>query len=150
MDDRQEKSDTAANSNGRDNADLDEELAARFPRPEEIVMPRGSDLPEPPKAAYQRPNLRRDTDPLPEGSNSVLAAVGQRSRNLRSLGVGGTIGISLVVSIGVGTGFGWLADKYLLHSTQMPWGLIVGFMVGVGSGFYNLIRVTNQLNEESE
>ena len=128
----------------------EDDIAARFPKPEDVTAGRGSNLPEPPKIVYNRPNLRRDTDPLPEGSNSVLANVGRSSRNLRSMGVAGTIGISLAVSIGVGTGLGWLLDKYAFGSPQPPWGLISGFMLGVFSGFTNLIRVANQLNRDSE
>lgn len=127
-----------------------DDIVARFPKPEDVTVGRISDLPEPPKMTYNRPNLRRDTDPLPEGTKSVLANVGSNSRNLRSMGVAGTIGISLAVSIGVGAGLGWLVDTYLLSSPQPPWGLIVGFLLGVFSGFANLIRITNQLNRDSE
>lgn len=127
-----------------------DDIVARFPKPEDVTVGRISDLPEPPKMTYNRPNLRRDTDPLPEGTKSVLANVGSNSRNLRSMGVAGTIGISLAVSIGVGAGLGWLVDTYLLGSPQPPWGLIVGFLLGVFSGFANLIRITNQLNRDSE
>ncbi|MBC7806160.1 MAG: AtpZ/AtpI family protein [Akkermansiaceae bacterium] len=127
-----------------------DDIAARFPKPEEVTTGRASNLPEPPKMTYNRPNLRRDTDPLPEGTKSILANVGSNSRNLRSMGVAGTIGISLAVSIGVGAGLGWLIDTYLLGSPQPPWGLIAGFLLGVFSGFANMIRVANQLNRDSE
>jgi F0F1-type ATP synthase assembly protein I len=70
------------------------------------------------------------------------------SGDMRSSGQALTIGTSLVASIIVGTGAGWLVDKYLLHSTGTPWGLVCGFMLGVASGFVNLIRVTNQLNKD--
>ena len=126
------------------------DIAARFPKPEEVTVGQMSNLPEPPTMKYNRPNLRRDTDPLPEGTKSILANVGNNSRNLRSMGVAGTIGISLAVSIGVGAGLGWLIDTYLLGSPQPPWGLIAGFLLGVFSGFANLIRITNQLNRDSE
>ena len=127
-----------------------ENIVARFPRPESVTVGRASELPDPPKVEFKRPELRRDTDPLPQGTKSVLANVGQSSRNMRSMGVAGTIGISLVVSICVGAGLGWLLAKYVLHSGQTPWGLIGGFMLGVFSGFATLIRDTNKLNRDSE
>ncbi len=123
-------------------------IAERFPKPEQVTVGHKYNLPDPPKGTFNRPNLRRDTDPLPEGTKSVLANAGRGAQNLRNMGVGGTIGISLVVSIGVGAGLGWLFDKYVLGSPQTPWGLIIGFMLGVFSGFANLIRVTNRLNRD--
>ncbi|MBC8142790.1 MAG: AtpZ/AtpI family protein [Armatimonadetes bacterium] len=125
-----------------------ENIAARFPKPEEVTAGRRSDLPDPPQGTFNRPNLRRDTDPLPEGTKSVLANAGRGAQNLRNMGVGGTIGISLAVSIGVGAGLGWVLDKFVFGSPDPPWGLIVGFMLGVFSGFANLIRVTNRLNRD--
>ena len=80
----------------------------------------------------------------------MLATVAQRSGSLRGMGAASTIGISLVASIATGAGLGWLVDKYLLHSTQTPIGLICGFMLGVFSGFVNLVRVANQLNQDSK
>lgn len=130
-----------------ENADADD-IMERFPKPEEVTLGRRGDLPDPPQGTFHRPNLRRDTDPLPEGTKSVLASTGRGAQNLRNMGVGGTVGISLVVSIAVGAGLGWLVDTYLLHSTGTPIGLIVGFMLGVFSGFANLIRVTNRLNRD--
>lgn len=127
-----------------------DDIAARFPKPEEVAIQQKSNLPEPPKAVYNRPNLRRDTDPLPEGSKGVVASLAGRGGNVRNMGVAGTIGISLAVSIGVGAGLGWLIDKYLLGSPVTPWGLIFGFLLGVFSGFANLIRITNQLNRDSD
>ena len=128
----------------------EDDIQARFPKPEDVVIERRSSLPEPPVSTHSRPNLRRDTDPLPEGSKSVVASIAGRGGNVRNMGVAGTIGISLAVSIGVGTGLGWLLDKYLFGSPQTPWGMIFGFLLGVFSGFANLIRITNQLNRDSE
>jgi hypothetical protein len=127
-----------------------DDIAARFPKPEEVAIEQKSNLPDPPQATYNRPTLRRDTDPLPEGSKSIVASIAGRGGNVRNMGVAGTIGISLAVSIGVGAGLGWLVDKYLLGSPMTPWGLIVGFLLGVFSGFANLIRITNRLNRDSD
>ena len=73
---------------------------------------------------------------------------GLSGSDLRGVGAASAIGITLAVSIGLGTGLGWLADKYLLHSSGTPWGLIVGFLFGTTSGFINLVRVTNSLNKD--
>jgi F0F1-type ATP synthase assembly protein I len=141
-------SDTQSGENT--NAQEADDITTRFPDPDQITTGRRSDIPEPPKATYTRQHLRRDTDPLPEGSNSILANAGRSSRNLRNMGVAGTIGISLAVSIGVGTGLGWLLDKYVIHPTTTPIGLIFGFLLGVFSGFANLIKVANQLNRDAD
>lgn len=69
--------------------------------------------------------------------------------NVRGMGQAMTIGTGLVASIAVGTGLGWAVDKYLLHSgSGTPWGMIVGFLIGVASGFVNLVRVANELNRQ--
>lgn len=134
---------------GEKTGDDEQEIAARFPKSDEVSLARDiHSLPEPPKGSYERPQTRRDTDPLPEGTKSVLANVGGGSRNMRSMGMAGTIGISLAVSIVVGTGLGYVVDKFLLHSTGTPWGLIVGFLLGTTSGFINLVRVANDLNRD--
>jgi len=133
---------------------------------EETTARRRFDLPEPPVLHFERPRARGSDAPAAgtgeraerSGSSSggaeepkgLLTQAARRSQNIAGLGVASTIGISLVVSIAVGTGFGWLIDKYLLHTRpeQLPVGLILGFLLGVVSGFINLVRVANRLNQD--
>lgn len=124
----------------------DDDLRARFPDPEtdgRLRTPRGDALPEAPKAEFQRPSFKR-AEPTEPGAG------GGRTGSLRAMGMASTIGIMLVASIGVGTGLGWLVDTFLLRSAGTPWGLIVGFLLGVTSGFINLVRVANRLNRDGD
>ena len=124
----------------------DDDLRARFPDPEtdgRLRTPRGDALPESPKVTFRRPTFQR-------ADQSEKGGIGRSAGNLRAMGIASTIGISLVASIGVGTGLGWMADTFLLHSTGTPWGLIVGFLLGVASGFVNLVRVANRLNRDGD
>ena len=133
----------------RDRDEQDEDLRARFPDPEadaRLRTPRGDALPKVPQAEFHRPTLK--SAETPGSKNSVLA--GLSGGDLRGIGAASTIGITLVASIAIGAGLGWLVDKYLLHSTSTPWGLIVGFLLGVISGFMNLIRVASRLNRDGD
>jgi len=47
------------------------------------------------------------------------------------------IGLELVVAVAVGVGVGLLLDKYV---GTRPWGMIVGFFLGVAAGMVNVYR----------
>lgn len=48
-----------------------------------------------------------------------------------------TVGIDMFATIVVGTALGWCSDTYW---ATKPWGVIVGFMLGAGSGFITTYR----------
>ena len=47
------------------------------------------------------------------------------------------LGVELVGAVGGFTLMGWLWDRY--HETS-PWGLVIGAVLGLVGGMYNLIR----------
>jgi F0F1-type ATP synthase assembly protein I len=138
-----------------------EDLQARFPDPETDERLRTSsavDLPPVPQVTFTRPETQtaRGYKPRPKragvaGGDSQASDTtdsgDDEAGQYRNMGIASTIGFSLVGSIIAGTVLGLLADRYLLHSTATPWGLIIGFLAGVLSGFISLIRVTNRLNK---
>jgi F0F1-type ATP synthase assembly protein I len=127
----------------------DEDLRARFPdvgTDERLRVPRGDSLPHVPDARFERPVLRRPEDDALAKSPRLKALTG----DLRGFGMAGTVGMTLVFSIGIGAGLGWAVDHFLLKDPPTPWGLIVGFLLGTASGFINLVRVTNRLNPDDE
>ena len=123
-----------------------DDLKARFPDVEtdaRLNVPRGGDLPEVPQAQFTRPAV-----PGQAKEPSRLGSVGGISgKDLQAQGAAFTIGTTLVASIAVGTGLGWLIDR-ALGNKGTPWGLIAGFLLGVTSGFINLVRVANRLNRD--
>lgn len=126
--------------------DEDDDLRSRFPDPDadpRLRTPRRDALPEAPQIEFKRPTLKRPDAP---GRGAQDTGLG----NLRAMGAASTIGITLVACIAIGTGAGWAVDTFLLHSVGTPWGLIVGFFVGVASGFVNLVRVANRLNQDGD
>ena len=130
----------------KDAAEDEEEsdLRSRFPDVEKdtrLRTPRGEALPGVPEAKYERP--KPPPDPALRGGG-----ISPLSPDLRGMGEASTIGITLVASIAIGTGLGWLVDTFLLKSGGTPWGLIAGFFLGVASGFVNLVRVANRLNKD--
>ena len=140
----------------------EEDLLAHFPDPEtdeRLQTPRASDLPPVPEVTFTRPDTQtaRGTRPKPKPRRPTSGTGGQQAAQTgssddeageyRNMGIASTIGFSLVGSIIAGTVLGLLVDRYLLHSAGTPWGLIVGFLAGVLSGFISLIRVTNRLNK---
>ena len=128
----------------RETGDDAEDLRARFPDPEtdaRLRTPRGEALPDVPEARYERPK------PPPDPASQRGSGLSPLSPDLRGMGEASTIGIMLVASIAIGAGLGWLVDTFVLRSAGTPWGLIVGFLLGVASGFVNLVRVANRLNK---
>ena len=126
----------------RDEAGGEEDLKARFPDPDSddrLRVPRGGDLPEVPRTDFKRPTL-------PEARPN--RRIEEMAGGMRGAGAASVIGINLVVCIFIGTGLGWLVDKYLLGSPATPWGLIVGFLLGTISGFVQVVRTANQLNKD--
>ena len=131
---------------GNDEAEIEEinggeveELDAKFPD-----IPAREKVPEPPAVSFTRPTLP-DSSPVVKSSGSKSLAVGE----MRGMGMAMTLGTSLVSSIIAGVVLGWLLDRFLIKNTT-PWGLIGGFFLGAISGFVNLIRTANQINEAEE
>jgi ATP synthase protein I len=54
-----------------------------------------------------------------------------------ALGLALRIGVELVVAVVVGTAIGWAFDHWL---GTRPWGMIVGFFLGVAAGMLNVWR----------
>jgi ATP synthase protein I len=55
-----------------------------------------------------------------------------------ALAVGWRVGLGLIVAVAVGVFIGWAADKGL---GTRPWGIVVGFFVGIAVGMYDVFRV---------
>lgn len=136
--------------------DDDENIASRFPNvesDERLNVP--IDLPEPPKVNFQRPETRAARGEKPDpaaGEESIRVRRGGSisGGDMRNAGMAATIGWSLAISVFVGAGLGHLVDRFLLGNPTTPWGLIVGFLVGTVSGFVNMVRLANQLNQNDK
>jgi ATP synthase protein I len=63
-------------------------------------------------------------EPPPNGTGSALA-------------LGWRIGLELVVAVVVGFFIGWAIDKGL---GPRPWGMIIGFFLGIAAGMVNVYR----------
>ena len=105
--------------------------------PELPALPR---LPEPPIVPYQRPKAAEDP------TERFLKSRGIGSKDAGNMGKAMGIGTALVGSIMGGLVVGWLLDTYLIKTTT-PYGLIGGFLLGTISGFVNLVRMANSLNQ---
>jgi hypothetical protein len=139
---------------GRNSREDDDDIASRFPNVEtDTRLNAPTDLPEPPKVTFQRPETRaargEKPDPATDGDSVNLGRGGRiGGGEMRNAGMAATIGWSLAISIFVGAGLGYLVDRFLLGNPQTPWGLIIGFLVGTVSGFVNMVRLANQLNRD--
>jgi F0F1-type ATP synthase assembly protein I len=106
---------------------------------EEAELPERPRIPDPPQARYTRPK---------KGSDPVQRYLDQRGIGASNAGQAGqamSLGTALVGSILGGVLLGWLADRYLLHPKETPWGLIVGFVLGCISGFANLLKLAGRI-----
>ena len=73
-------------------------------------------------------------------------APGPDSESGRALGVGLRLGVELVAAVFVGTALGWALDKSL---GTRPWGIVVGFLLGIVVGMYDVFRVMMTLSAPS-
>ena len=149
-----------------DMAELEQEdIAARFAHIEKDgAGPTHLELPPVPDVTFERPLLPGQKPPATGGTGASATTGDDRpaffktaaggtlggGEGLRGAGMGYTVGTTLVVSIVFGVGLGWLIDRFVLRggANATPWGLIAGFLFGVGYGFYNLIKVSNRINAE--
>ena len=58
-----------------------------------------------------------------------------------------SIGITLVLAIGIGSGLGWWIGGKLGNQTI---GLIIGFIVGTAAGFIEMFRAVSRWNKRIE
>ena len=56
----------------------------------------------------------------------------------RQLGIAASLGLILVVAMGIGGGGGWLLDHWL---NTTPVFLVIGLLLGVAAGFYEIFRL---------
>ena len=66
---------------------------------------------------------------------------GQRLQSLSSLGDVGSVGLSFVIALLIGTVGGWWLDQ---HFGWKPWGFLVGMMLGLAAGIRNVYQVTKK------
>lgn len=90
------------------------------------------------------------------GRHDDVDALGRRLRAARGedeppapppptsgLAVGMRMGVEFVVAVAVGTGIGWVLDRWLATA---PWLTLVMFLFGVGAGFVNIMRTAKELS----
>src|ERR1700726_1247739 len=75
-----------------------------------------------------RARSRRDGEPATAPDNAALQ---------QGMGLGFRIGIEFVVAVVVATGLGWAIDSWV---GTRPWGMIVLFFLGVGTGMLSVYR----------
>ncbi len=63
----------------------------------------------------------------------------------KGLGMAYRIGTELVVATLIGTGLGYLVDRWLKTT---PWCLIIGTLVGAAAGFLNVYRIISRMVDE--
>ena len=59
----------------------------------------------------------------------------------RTVGELGTLGLSFVIAIVLGTAAGWWVDGRL---NSAPWCILVGFVLGFAAAILNVVRITRR------
>ena len=59
----------------------------------------------------------------------------------RTVGELGTLGLSFVMAIVLGTAAGWWVDRQF---SSDPWGILVGFVLGFAAAILNVVRITRR------
>ena len=63
----------------------------------------------------------------------------------KNAGMLSTVGLTLVICSGIGTGIGYWVDK--TWRTE-PWGIAVGFLFGTAAGFVEMFRTVMKANDD--
>lgn len=67
-------------------------------------------------------------------------------RNLRGAGLASTIGLTLVIASAIGYLIGDYLDRRF--QTKTPWFTVVFFLLGVGAGFLEMIKVLSDISRD--
>lgn len=122
--------------------DIDEEGALEAKLLSDVSSARSEPLPEPPKVVLERPVA---PEMKIRGARGMQISVSEA----RSMGDGWSIASALTSSLIAGVLVGLALDKWVT-TKWAPAGLILGFVLGVISGFANLIKLTNRLSARDE
>ena len=76
-------------------------------------------------------------DPQPQRRDS-----GSMAETMRTIGALSTVGISFVLAIAIGAGFGWFLDKSF---GTAPWMFLLFFALGVAAGILNVYRTAGRV-----
>ena len=101
-----------------------------------IAVPSHAPLPPPPEVSYTRPVSKQPPRPAPltESQQTNL------SQGVQGYGLAITAAITLAVTLLAFVALGqWLDHRYNAGGT--PWFTIVGLLIGVVGGFFNMIRL---------
>ena len=126
----------------KDQDDIDEEGALEAKLLSDVSSARSEPFPEPPKVVLERPVA---PEMKIRGARGMQISVSEA----RSMGDGWNIASALTSSLIAGVLVGLALDKWVT-TKWAPAGLIVGFVLGVVSGFANLIKLTNRLSARDE
>ncbi len=69
----------------------------------------------------------------------------QRESKTSGMSTGLRYSADFVAGIFVGTGLGWLLDRF---AGTMPWGVIVGTLLGFSAGAFNVVRAAKEMNAD--
>ena len=127
--------------------DSEEDVAARFADLQSDARLKVSEqyaLPDPPKMDFVRPVLKKTTF-IPPGRYAKVAP-----EQMRNFGLAASAGWTLFGAVIGGIVLGMVVDKFLLKNPPTPWGLIIGFFVGLVVGFMQLARILQQMNRKEK
>lgn len=102
-----------------------------------IAVPSHAPLPPPPDVTYTRPTLERQA---PKSSPLTQAQQSHLSQGVQGYGLAITAAITLAVTLLAFVALGqWLDHRF--NASGTPWFTIVGLLIGVAGGFFNMIRL---------
>ena len=90
----------------------------------------------------ERTGRKSEAVPADRGSDAARRAAAARSEAMRTFGTVGTVGLSFVFALGIGTALGLWLDKLTGWS---PFCFILFFLLGLAAGVLNLYRTISRL-----
>ena len=83
--------------------------------------------------------MENDSD---TGGSDVIVPPASPAEDARRGGLAWSAGLVFVSSVGVMMFLGWLVDRYF---GSAPWGLVTGIVLGSAIGFFQFVRISNQI-----
>ena len=112
---------------------------------EPVVMPPSASLPPPPEISFTRPKLSQERPVVrPAFSSSAPEATGQTplSQGVQGYGLAITAAITLAITLLAFVALGQWLDHRFGHG-GVPWFTILGLLIGIAAGLYNMVRLLN-------
>lgn len=109
-----------------------------------VSLPPSASLPPPPEISFTRPTLGNERPTPRPAFSSTPTSSGHTplSQGVQGYGLAITAAITLAITLLAFVALGQWLDHRFGHGS-IPWFTILGLLIGVAAGLYNMVRLLN-------